>query len=122
VVEIVAYLKNNGKRGVFPFPSRRFISMATPKKFSIFGNEQKKKKTNRRKNYFLLLLFFFLLFLPFSTHTGLVSSLIMLAAVKSGDAKKVAELLIRQDPAWFQGEHGSWKWVQLIARSLLRRQ
>jgi len=70
VVEIVAHLKNEMEKGagVFPFPSRRFISMATPKKFSIFGNEQKKKKTNRRKNYFLLLLFLLFLSFSFNSH------------------------------------------------------
>ena len=50
---------------------------------------------NRRKNYFC----YFFSFLFLSTLTGEVSSVIMLDAVKSGDAKKVAEL-IRQDPGF----------------------
>jgi len=57
---------------------------------------------NRRKNYFC----YFFSFLFLSTLTGEVSSVIMLDAVKSGDAKKVAEL-IRQDPGFkVNKDHG----------------
>jgi len=49
------------KGAFFPFPSRRFISLAT-EKFSIFGNEQKKKKRTEEKLFLLLLFFFFFLF------------------------------------------------------------
>ena len=76
------------------------LSPWQPNKFSIFGNEQKKKKTNRRKKKFSTSFLLFLSFFFFSTtHAGLVSSVIMLAAVEKGDAKKLAEL-IRQDPGF----------------------
>jgi len=78
------------------------LSPWQPKKFSIFGNEQKKEKNEQKKKklFSTSFLFFFFLFLSFSTHTGLVSSvMIMLAAVINGDAKKLAEL-IRQDPGF----------------------
>ena len=68
VVEIVAYLKNNGKRGVFPFPSRRFISMTTEEVFYFWKRTNRKEKTNRRKNYFLLLFFSFSFSFFFNSH------------------------------------------------------
>jgi len=53
----------------------------------------------------LLFLFFFSFFS--TTHTWLVSSVIMKDAVRSGDAKKLAEL-IRQDPGFnVNMDHGN---------------
>jgi len=63
VVEIVAYLKNNGKRGVFPFPSRRFISLATEVFLFLERTEERKKKRTEEKKLFstsFLFSFFFL--------------------------------------------------------------
>ena len=84
-------LKNEWKKGRFPFPSCRFISLATEEAFYFW------KRTEEKVIFFLLL---FLFFFSFSTHAGLVSSpVIMKAAVESGDVKKLAEL-IRQDPGF----------------------
>jgi len=44
----------NGKRGRFPFPSRRFISLATEEVLFLKTN----KKNEQKKKLFLLLLFF----------------------------------------------------------------
>jgi len=98
VVEIVAYLKNEMEKGAFSLFHLADLSPWQPKKFSIFGNEQKRKNEQKKKLFstssFLFSSFFF------NSHTtGLVSSVIMLAAVNSGDAKKVAEM-IRQDPGF----------------------
>ena len=98
MVEIVAYLKNEWKKGRFPFSvspiylhdNRHFLFLET--------NRRRKKRTEEKKIIFYFFSFFFF-FLSFSTHTGLVSSLIMLDAVKSGDAKKLADL-IKQDPGF----------------------
>ena len=57
VVEIVAYLKNMEK-GAFSLFHLADLSPWQPKKFSIFGNEQKKKKNEQKKNYFLFYSFF----------------------------------------------------------------
>jgi len=43
VVEIVAYLKNEMEKGAFSLFRLADLSPWQPKKFSIFGNEQKKK-------------------------------------------------------------------------------
>ena len=59
VVEIVAYLKNNGKRGVFPFPSRRFISMTTDIFYFWKRTEEEKKRTEKIIFYFFSFLFSF---------------------------------------------------------------
>jgi len=75
----------NGKRGVFPFPSRRFISLATEEVLFLKTNrKRKKRRKTRRKNYFLLLFFSFLfLFFSFSFQPTqrLVFSVIMYAVV-----------------------------------------
>ena len=64
MVEIVAYLKNEMEKGAFSLFRLADLSLWQPKKFSIFGNEQKKKKRTEEKKNFLLLFFFF--FLSFS--------------------------------------------------------
>ena len=112
MVEIVAYLKNKWKKGRFPFSISPIYLLGNRRSFLFLEtNEQKRKNEQKKKLFSTSFLFFFFFFL--STHTGLVSSVIMLAAVKEGDAKKLAEL-IRQDP-----EHGGgWRRVHLIARGL----
>jgi len=95
------------KGAFFPFFISPIYLHDNRRSFSIFGNEQKRKNEQKKKLFSTSFLLF--LFLSFSTHTGLVSSVIMLDAVRSGDAKKVAEL-IRQDPGFKvnmeQDEHG----------------
>jgi len=80
--------------------------MATEEVFYFWKRTEKKKRTEEKIIFYFFFSFFF--FLSFSTHTtGLVSSVIMLAAVKSGDAKKVAEL-ISQDPGFkVNMDHGN---------------
>jgi len=87
------------KGGVFPFPSRRFISLATEQVFYFLETNRREKKRTEEKKLFSTTSFLSFSFLSFSTHTGLVSSVIMLDAVKSGDAKKLAEMM-RQDPGF----------------------
>ena len=69
MVEIVAYLKIEMEKGAFSLFHLADLSPWQPKKFSIFGNEQKKK---------LFSTSFLFLFLSFSTHTDrvLVSSFV----------------------------------------------
>jgi len=87
------------KEAFFPFPSRRFISLAT-EVFLFLEKNRRKRKTNRRKKLFSTsFLFFFLFFFFFNQLTGLISSVIMKAAVRRGDARKLAELM-RQDPGF----------------------
>ena len=87
------------KGGVFPFPSRRFISLATEQVFYFLETNRREKKRTEEKKLFSTTSFLSFSFLSFSTHTGLVSSVIMLAAVESGNVKEFAELM-RQNPGF----------------------
>ena len=61
VVEIVAYLKNKWKKGRFLFSLFHLADLSPwqPKKFSIFGNEQKRKNEQKKKLFSTSFLFFF---------------------------------------------------------------
>jgi len=68
-------LKNEMEKGAFSLFHLADLSPWQPKKFSIFGNEQKKKNEQKKQIIFpTSFLSFLFLFLSFSTHTGFVSS------------------------------------------------
>jgi len=70
VVEIVAYLKNEMEKGAFSLFHLADLSPWQPKKFSIFGNEQKKKKRTEEKIIFSTSFLFFFLFFLFQLTQG----------------------------------------------------